>query len=114
MKKYLLFLCVTLCLTSCEDKNSNQAEKTLIVASQKADCVGVAPQKCFLVKENDAQNWTYFYDSIINFEYEEGFEYELVVRESEIKNPPQDASSIKTTLVQIISKIEKTSENLPI
>ncbi len=101
-------------LASCEDKNSAQAEKTLIIASQKADCVGISPQKCFLVKENDAQNWTFFYDSIINFEYEEGFEYELIVSEKAIKNPPQDSSSIATTLVKIVSKIEKTSKNLPI
>ena len=102
------------CLLSCEENSSSQTEKTLIIASEKSDCVGFAPQSCFLVKENESSNWSYFYDTIINFEYEAGFEYEIIVLEKELENPPQDASSIETRLIQILSKIEKTSENLPI
>ena len=112
MKKLILLLIIT-CAISCDDDNSKEIKKTLIIASKKADCVGFIPQKCFIIKENEQQDWKYFYDSISGFEYEEGFEYEILVSEKEIKNPPQDASSIKTTLIKVISKIEKTSENLP-
>lgn len=114
MKKiiFIFYICTT--IIACEDNNFLTAEKTLIVASKKADCVGLVPQKCLLVKEKTAQNWQYFYDEISGFTYEEGFEYEIIVSEREIENPPQDASSLATTLIKIISKIEKTSENLPI
>lgn len=112
MKRFVILLFVSFCLASCENENII-SEKTLIIASQKADCVGIAPQKCLLIKEKESENWQYFYSNIVGFEYEEGFEYEITVSEREIKDPPQDGSSIETKLIQIISKIEKTSENLP-
>lgn len=113
MKKTILIICICFCLTSCESDDLS-IEKTLIIASQKADCEGFIPQQCFLIKENETQNWQYFYDTIDGFIYEEGFEYKIIVSEREIENPPQDASSIATTLVEITSKIKKESENLPI
>ena len=103
----------TILFSFCDNNGVNELEKTIIIASKKADCIGVAPQKCLLVKENQEQNWHYFYDSIAGFTFEEGFEYELLVLEREIKNPPQDASSIETILIKVISKVEKTSTNLP-
>ena len=113
MRKITLLLLISICTISCENNESSEIEKTFIVASKKVDCMGLAPQKCFLIKEKNQQNWQYLYDSISNFEYEEGFEYEILVSQKEIENPPQDASSIETKLIEILSKIEKTSENLP-
>lgn len=113
MKKIILFVSICFCLASCENEKII-SEKTLLIASQKADCVGFIPQKCLLIKENETENWQYFYSKIIDFEYEEGFEYEITVSETEITNPPQDVAFIETKLIQIISKTEKTSENLPI
>lgn len=55
----------------------------------------------------------FLYSSIIGFTYDEGFEYKILVSEKEIANPPADASSIEYTLLNIISKVEKTSKNLP-
>lgn len=113
MKKTLLFLTIFTMITSCENNEISSIEKTLVIASQKVNCVGLITQKCLLVKESNSQNWTYFYDNIFGFNYEEGFEYVIIVSEKEIDNPPQDASSIKTSLVKIISKVIKNSENLP-
>lgn len=84
-----------------------------IVASQTADCTGVAPQQCLLVKKAGATDWEYFYAPIEGFNYEEGYEYEIEVKEENVENPPADASSIKYTLVNQLSKTAKTSENLP-
>lgn len=36
----------------------------------------------------------------------------LKVKETHLKNPPMDASSVKYTLIEIISKEKKESENL--
>ena len=101
-------------LTSCPNETGIlEVEKTLTVASKKVKCEGVSTQQCFLIKENNQQNWEYFYDPINDFNYEEGFEYVVLVLQEEVENPPQDASSIKLSLIKVISKIKKTSENLP-
>lgn len=83
------------------------------IASQNADCTGVAPQKCLLVKKGNATDWEYFYSNIEGFNYEPGYEYQLEVKEEKRENVPADASSIRYILVKEISKINKTSENLP-
>ena len=101
-------------LTSCPNETGIlEVEKTLTVASKKVECEGVSTQQCFLIKENNQQNWEFFYDPINDFNYEEGFEYVVLVLQEEVENPPQDASSIKLSLIKVISKIKKTSENLP-
>jgi heat shock protein HslJ len=76
----------------------------LIVADHLENCVGVGPQTCMLVKENPDDEWTYFYDQIEGFEYEEGYIYELLVNEIPVPNPAADASSLRYELKNIISK----------
>ncbi|MEZ4591609.1 MAG: META domain-containing protein [Chloroflexota bacterium] len=78
--------------------------KTLFVGPELVDCVGVAPQQCLQVRESAAEEWTLFYGQIIGFEYEPGFEYELRVTETEVANPPADASSLEVTLVEVVSQ----------
>lgn len=86
---------------------------TYTIASRQGDCVGVAPQKCMLIKKEGAEGWEFFYSNIEGFQYEPGYEYVLKVRE-EKKNPvPADASSIKYVLVKEVSKVKKNSEYLP-
>lgn len=111
--KQIIFSFFLVVLFSCENNNSILSEKTLIIASKKSDCVGLLAQKCLLIKENDQQNWEYFYDSIIGFTYEEGFEYKVLISEKEIESPTQDASSIEYKLINVVSKLKKVSENLP-
>lgn len=114
IRKYFLSIFSLIILFSCNNNDDNEIEKTLIIASQKVDCVGVDPQKCLLIKtDENQQNWEYLYSSIAKFNYIEGFEYSILVSEKQIKNPPQDASSIAYCLVEVISKTEKTSTNLP-
>ncbi len=87
-------------------------EKTLYVGAETVDCVGVAPQQCLLVKEDPNADYTFFYDSIAGFEWEAGYEYELLVSVTEVMEPLQDASSLQYKLVQIVNKTEVAmSEN---
>jgi len=79
-------------------------EKTIYVGPELVDCTGVAPQKCMLLKENSEDEYTYFYDQIEGFDYEEGYEYELVVKQEQVENAPADASAIKWILVEVVSK----------
>ena len=85
--------------------NNDLQSKRLIVADHLTDCVGVGPQTCMLVKESPEDDWTYFYDQIEGFDYEEGFTYELLINEVPVSNPAADASSIRYELKELISKV---------
>lgn len=78
--------------------------KTLYVGPELVDCVGVAPQQCMEVKENPADAYTLFYGQIEGFTFEPGYEYELQVSVETVDNPPADASSLKYTLVAVVSQ----------
>ncbi len=85
-------------------------QKTLYVGPNLVDCVGVAPQKCMLVRENPEDDWKYFYDQIEGFTYEEGYLYELKVAEETVANPPADSSSLRIKLVEVVSQTPVTVE----
>ncbi|WP_082376990.1 DUF4377 domain-containing protein [Chryseobacterium indologenes] len=87
---------------------ANTGEKTLIVGSQTVDCsAGAGRMKCMQVKEDASGSWTNFYSQIEGFTYEPGYEYVLKVKTEKIANPPADASSIKYTLIEQVSKTKK-------
>src|SRR3990172_2918671 len=79
-------------------------EKTIYVGPALVDCVGVAPQKCMQVKESPEDEYTLFYGQIEGFEYQEGYEYVLLVREEQIENPPADAPDRKWVLVSLVGQ----------
>lgn len=118
IKSYLLPFFSLLLLFSCEvnkDSETTFNVSTFVVASQTIECQGEAPQQCLLVKTSEnQQNWQFFYSNIDGFKHQEGYEYVIIVEETPIKNPPQDGSSIAYTLIEVVSKIEKTSANLTI
>ena len=87
--------------------------KTIFVGPNLVDCVGVAPQQCMLVREEPNSSWNYFYDSIQGFDFEPGYEYELQVLVTDVKNPPADASSKKYELIQVANKKPKSNHHIP-
>ena len=110
MLKYFIILIVALNFVNCKNQQSdkNDVTKTITVSSRLIDCVGVVPQKCFLIKEEGQSDWENFYDTIEDFTYIEGFEYVLKVKEIEVQNPPADGSLIRVVLVKEISKVKKS------
>ena len=78
--------------------------KTLFVGPERVDCVGVAPQKCYKVKEDSSEEWRFFYSEIAGFDYEPGYQYQLLVREETVSNPPADGSSLRWVLIEVVSK----------
>ena len=97
--KYLLLILIL----SCTSVQSEEI-RTLFIADHLADCTGVSKQKCMLVKESLEEDWSYFYDGISGFDYEEGYSYELRVKVQEVQNPPADASNVRYTLSELVSK----------
>ncbi len=75
------------------------------IKENEVPCTGVVPMECLQVKEGKNKEWTYFYDSIENFEYELGYKYKLKVEKTKKNgNIPADASAYKYKLKKIISK----------
>jgi len=83
------------------------------VASSRADCIGVAPMKCLLIRFPGESDWQFWYDGIEGFTYEPGYEYKLKIRREQRENPAADQSSLRLVLVKELSKEQKTSEGLP-
>jgi hypothetical protein len=82
---------------------------TLFVHEHRVDCQGEMPRKCLQVRNSPSDAWTYFYDSIAGFRYEESFRYELRVSVETKDNPPADKSSRSYRLIEVISK-ERVTE----
>ena len=49
-------------------------------------------------------NGSMFYGAIAGFEYEEGYQYEIVVQIDPVENPPADGSSLKYHVGGVVNK----------
>lgn len=106
MSAALLLLALAGCQPVQDTRASADAarEATLYVGPELVDCVGVGPMKCMLVKENPEDEYQFFYSQIEGFTFEPGYTYELRVRIEPVANAPADASSLKYTLIEMVSK----------
>lgn len=104
--KTISFALILISFAQCSSV-SNPSEKTIFIASETKDCVGVGPMKCLQVKETESAPWQNFYSKIKGFTYEPGYEYQLIVRTEKRENVPADASSIRYILVKEVSKKKK-------
>ena len=83
---------------------STGVEKALFVAAERKPCTGVGPMQCLQVRDSPDRPWQFFYSEIEGFTHEPGFDYELRVREEKVANPPADGSSLRWTLLRVVSK----------
>ncbi|MFS8131111.1 MAG: DUF4377 domain-containing protein [Candidatus Dojkabacteria bacterium] len=77
------------------------------IDSNKYPCTGSGPMECYKIQYNQKGQFLYFYDQIEGFNYEAGYEYVLLVGKETVINPPADGSSIKYTLLEMLSKTKK-------
>jgi len=66
--------------------------------------IGSGPWICLQVSYTEDGPPELFYDGIDGFTFQEGTSYVIDVKVTEVENPPQDASSVKYTLVEVISE----------
>ncbi len=79
--------------------------ETWIIGPEFVDCEGGAgPQLCMRIRKSPDGEWQLFYGAIDGFEYEEGYQYEIVVQIDPVENPPADGSSLQYTLVELVDK----------
>lgn len=103
-------------LKSSKNANSSHSksnEYTIFIASETQPCdAGIRRMNCMKVKWNkNEKEYSLFYDEIEGFNYEAENEYELIISEEKVKNPPADASSVRYKLVKLVSKTKKSKTN---
>lgn len=86
-------------------------EEKWVVASKTVAATGDGePELCYWVKIDDNPVWQICHSQIDGFNYESGYEYELLIQVQKVLEPLQDASSSKYTLLSIVSKQLKDSD----
>lgn len=103
---WLLLVTVVVATVGCEPLGRllEPAQKTVYVGPEKVDCAGEGPQTCYLVRENPDEQYDLFYDEIEGFEFEPGYEYELMVSEVTVEDPPAGGSALKWQLEEVVDK----------
>ncbi|WP_052496531.1 DUF4377 domain-containing protein [Pedobacter lusitanus] len=82
----------------------------MVIKEERANCTGVGPQTCYLVKYKTSRDWEFFYSGISGFSYKPGYRYTLLVTRTRRANVPADAS-IYTYRVKRVIKRQKISAN---
>ncbi len=95
----ILSVCVLL-FFSC----AKEDEKTIFINDIMVNCVGVSPQKCFQIKENESDPWYNYYGNIEGFDFEPGYTYKLKVRVVKVENPAADQLSEAFVLLDVLKK----------
>ncbi len=85
-----------------EKANATAKIKYIYVAPHEAQCIGVGPTTCLLVRENETKPWEYWYTGIEGFDFIPGIAYRLRIVEETLANPPADGSSVRWTLNQVL------------
>ena len=105
MKKYVILLFASIFAFSACDKTDDYTVREWTVASQLGIAYGFnALQPVLLVKANDDTSWRAVYAGIEGFDYEPGYEYKLRIKARELAEPPQDAPSMRYSLLELVSK----------
>ncbi len=103
----LAVFCVSISFFGCDD---DKEEVHMWIAAEREMCGGPLGNEYLSImykwKESD-NHWMCMGFSIKEFEYEEGYEYHLLVESTPIKNPGADQSSESYELRKVISKTKK-------
>lgn len=102
----LRFLCLALVpvvtpIAACSDEPDPLYTAEATVAATRVPCTGIASQLCLQVSE-DGGPFERFYDRIEGFEFHWGRETTLRYRVYEVEDPPEDASSRRYELDEVI------------
>lgn len=110
---FYYILAAVVIFTSC-DKDDRAYNMSVRVASYYGvmfDGESSLPRRMLL--GYDGRRWVQR-DPIEGFDYEEGFEYEIRVRVKPVKNPPMGGSSHTMSLIKVVSKVEKHTDDCPL
>ena len=115
--KQLLFVFTLCLLVACNKEKEEDKGKIFEMTIASKTVKGIEPtgnvELDYLVAKWDKYTeWKVFapYNTIRGFDYTEGYEYLLLVKEITIRNPPMDHRGAVYSLIEMISKTEKESD----
>lgn len=120
-KRHQIILLLLLIFTfSCEkDKPKEEIIKMTIASEKKINSYpennpsqDLFRREEYWAKYKEFKTWTPFPIEIKDFEYEEGYEYVIVIRQKEWIPRPMDAGKYQYFLMEVVSKEKKQSEGL--
>jgi heat shock protein HslJ len=104
----ILVISIVSCKSNKIADTQKMEEKVFWVNSSKVPCQGVGPMTCLQIQEGEEieeGKWLNFINEIEGFEYQPGNVYRIKVNVAQLPPPiPADASSLKYSLVEVISQ----------
>ncbi|MCL6259944.1 DUF4377 domain-containing protein [Aquiflexum sp. TKW24L] len=104
----ILFISMVSCKSTKIADNRKMEEKIFWVNSTKFPCQGVGPMTCLQLQDGEEieeGKWLNFFSNIEGFDYKPGNIYRIKVNVEQLPPPiPADASSLKYSLVEVISQ----------
>lgn len=100
---YTILIIIISLFSSCSNDNDSQIVN-LEIKHYRVPAIGLDLLLTTYVREGDDPNFRTFFSGIEGFTHELGFDYELLVRRSEVENPPADGSSIRYELIDVVSQ----------
>ena len=97
---YIIATACVFLINGCTAANGN----TLYIGPYDVLCLDPEPHRCLLFKENPEEDYASLSTAIEGFEFEEGYSYELLIREANVGNPPEDGNSVQFNLIKVVSK----------
>ena len=85
----------------------------LIIGPYKTKCVGAFEQECHLEFNEESQEWHFFYEGIVGFDFEPGFIYTLLVSLHKRDERIADVGPYEYRLVAVLSKEEASVDEKP-
>jgi len=76
----------------------------LLVAPHLRECFGLFLTLCMQTRTSELGLDENFFDPIDGFDYQWGFDYELLIRVTELEDVPADASSLRYELIEVVSQ----------
>jgi heat shock protein HslJ len=108
-----IVLCFTLLLFLVTDAIAQEETAGILihVSPVQQDCTGEAEMTCLVIRELPDGELTLFYGTIEGFEYEAGYEYQLLVNPVSDENAPADAPALNYELIEVQAKFPASFEN---
>lgn len=107
---FLIGFCGLVFSCTSEDVNVEKEEMRTELWTVGSKAIQLDYGTCFWIKVGDNPVWELLSSPIEDFDYQEGYEYNIEVKVKKISNPPLDASSLQYSLIKILSQTKKESD----
>lgn len=116
-KNFSTKLILTIAFIAGLSSYSKAEDIRMVIKEERANCTGMGPQTCYLVKYTTSKDWEFFYGGIVGFTYQPGYRYTLLVSRTKRANVPADASAYSYKVKRVLKRqkisrgIESTTIN---